>query len=272
MILAIDAGNTSILAVLISEGIVHSECRITSVYGGETSEFGRMITELTNSTESGRRGVEGTVVSSSVPELSARMIACLDPALRRNCLAVRPGIDVGMKIIYDPPESLGPDRIANSLALRSLYGFPSVCIDFGTATTFCVLDREGTFIGGSIIPGIKAAAGVLHQAIPHLPAVEFTMPDRVIGRSTIQNLQSGLYYGYIGMVEGILNRIRSECGNLVNVVATGGYSPVLAPNLAMIDSCDMYLTVKGLELLYLKNKKPDAGFRWEDAGSSNRAV
>ena len=169
-------------------------------------------------------------------------------------LFVAPGVKTGINIKYENPRELGSDRIANAVAAYDEYGGPCIFIDFGTATTFGVVDQEGSFLGGTICPGIKLSSEALVTGTAKLPRFELNRPENVIGRSTLTNLQSGMYYGYVGLVRNIVRKIRQELGEDAYVVATGGMALMIAEESNVIDKLDGLLTLKGLRLIYERNR------------------
>ncbi len=168
-------------------------------------------------------------------------------------LFVAPGIKTGINIRYENPRELGSDRIANAVAAYDEYGGPCIFIDFGTATTFGVVDENGAFLGGLICPGIKLSSEALVTGTAKLPRFELTRPDSVIGRTTLTNLQSGMFYGYVGLVKNIVRKIRQELNQEAYVVATGGLAVMIADESKAIDKLDGLLTLKGLRLIYERN-------------------
>ena len=165
-----------------------------------------------------------------------------------------PGIKTGINIRYENPRELGSDRIANAVAAYEEYGAPTIFIDFGTATTFGVVGEGSVFLGGCICPGVKLASEALVTGTAKLPRFELTKPEHVIGRTTLTNLQSGMYYGYVGLVKNIVRKIKQELGQEATVVATGGMAVMIAEESKVIDKLDGLLTLKGLRLIYERNK------------------
>ncbi|MBN1879952.1 type III pantothenate kinase [bacterium] len=271
MILAVDAGNTTVSICLIEEGTVFDERRLLTEEA-RTPVFKRMISDFLSETGKQFGDIENAVLSSVVLSLTPFLVSELENTLHKTCFVVQPGITVGMKILYDIPASVGSDRIANSYALRTIYGYPSVCIDFGTATTFCVLNSTGDFAGGVIIPGIKVFGAALHDSASRLPEVMFAPVENVIGQSTTQNLQSGFFFGYIDMIQGLLYRMEQQMGHPLRVIATGGYGSQITPLIPGIDVYDGHLTFKGLEMLYKLNQKPQLSHCWGGGSDSNRRV
>jgi len=167
---------------------------------------------------------------------------------------VRPGVKTGMPILYEPPGDVDADRIVNGVAAFAAFGGPVVVVDFGTATTFDVVTRRGEYVGGVICPGIGISADALFQRAARLPRVDVRRPDRVVGKNTVGSMQSGLYFGYASMCEGIIARIRAELGEPARVVATGGLAETLAPEIPSIEFVDPVLTLTGLRLIWERNR------------------
>ncbi len=225
-----------------------------------SDEYGIRLTSMFAHEGVSTEEVEGIVVSSVLPTINYTIEHMLLNYFGRTPLFVAPGVKTGINIRYENPRELGSDRIANAVAAYDEYGGPCIFIDFGTATTFGVVDKEGSFLGGTICPGIKLSSEALVTGTAKLPRFELAKPDTVIGRTTLSNLQSGMYYGYVGLVRNIVRKIKQELGKEAYVVATGGMALMIAEESKVIDKLDGLLTLKGLRLIYERNQ-PEGGKR-----------
>jgi type III pantothenate kinase len=172
----------------------------------------------------------------------------------RNPLIVGPGVKTGIPIHYDNPREVGADRIVNAVAAYETYNKSLIVVDFGTATTFDCISAQGEYLGGAIAPGIMVSSEALFHRASKLPRVELVKPETVIGKNTVTSMQAGIIYGYVGLIDGIVNRMRKEMGGDPLVIATGGLAPLIAPESETIEEVDEYLTLKGLHIIYVKNK------------------
>lgn len=254
MIYTLDIGNTNIKTALFDGEDLVKYWRVSTNKMYTSDEYGILLTNLFQHEGLSPKQVEGIVISSVVPTINFTIDHMCQNYFGRVPMFVVPGVKTGINIRYDNPRELGSDRIANAVAAYENYGGPVIFIDFGTATTFGVVDEHGAFLGGAICPGVKLASEALVTGTAKLPRFELTRPDTVIGRNTLTNLQSGMYYGYVGLVRNIVHQIKQEIGKPCKVVATGGMAAMIAEESRVIDQLDGLLTLKGLRAIWERNK------------------
>jgi type III pantothenate kinase len=253
MLLALDVGNTHIVIgvfdgeQLVADFRVHTDPRSTG------DELGLLLTDLLSRAGVGPAQIDGVIVSNGVPALTRPLTELSERYFGSQLMVVGPGIRTGIKIHYDDPRQVGGDRIANAIAARHLYGAPAIIVDFGTATTFDCVGGDGDYLGGAIAPGIQISLDSLVNHAARLTRVELTAPATAIGHSTIASVQSGLMYGYVGLVEGLVARLKSEIGGSPKVIATGGLAEPLAQLTDVIDLVDQRVTLTGLRLIHEQN-------------------
>lgn len=259
LLLAVDVGNTNIVLGVfdLSQGlkapILHS-WRLATARERTADEFGLATLELLRHVKLDPAQIRSIAISNVVPPVHPVLETWAKRYFQAELLWIEPGIKSGLKILLDNPSELGADRIVNVVAGLEKYGAPLIAIDFGTATTFDVVNDKREYLGGLILPGIKIAAEALSTRASRLPRVEIAKPERVIGRNTIQAMQSGLFYGYVGQVDGILERLLKELPE-ATIVATGGLAKSLAAESKHIQHLEPDLTMEGLKILWLKNQR-----------------
>lgn len=257
MLLAIDTGNTNtVFAVFDDSGAIRGEWRSSTNINRTADEIGVWLRQLMSIAGIEPKAIEAVIISSVVPAtlfslrlLSRRYFGC------QAQVVGSPDVDIGIEVRVERPEEVGADRLVNALGAHGEYGGPLIIIDFGTATTFDVIDRDGVYLGGVIAPGVNLSLEALHTASAQLPRVAIGRPERVIGRNTVQAMRSGIFWGYISMIEGMVARIRQEYGAHLDVIATGGLAPLFTECTATIPRFDQDLTLKGLLAVHRLNAK-----------------
>ncbi len=254
MLLAIDIGNTNITFGLYEGEKLGPSWRIRTIHDKMPDEYGILMDQLFRHRGHRPEEVTGIAIASVVPPLTPTFVQACREYLGQEPLVVDAGVRTGVRIRYDNPREVGADRVVDAAAVRALYGVPACVVDFGTATTFDAVSAEGDYLGGAIAPGIGIAAQALFERTAKLPRVELTRPPSVIGRNTVHSMQSGLLFGYVGLVEGMVARFRAELGPETRVVATGGLAEIIARETEVIDVVDPWLTLHGLRIIYELNR------------------
>ncbi|MEG2859666.1 MAG: type III pantothenate kinase [Clostridia bacterium] len=256
MILTLDIGNTNIKTALFEGEEMLNYWRIATNRNMSSDEYGMLMVNLFAYNGRKIEDVSGVVISSVVPPINFTIDHMCRNYLHKTPMMIGPGIKTGVNIKYENARDLGSDRIANAVAAYELYGGPCIFIDFGTATSFGVVSKKGEFLGGAICPGIKLSAEALVEQTAKLPRFELHRPESVIGRNTIANLQSGIVFGHVGVVTYLIRRMKEELGAPdAKVIATGGMALLVSGETDMIDVLDGVLTLKGLRILYEKNRE-----------------
>ncbi len=254
-LLAIDIGNTRINLGLWEGESLSSHWCISTQHHRTPDEYAVIILSLFSQVGFSPGEVEGVVISSVVPPLTSTFEEISQRYFNLSPLVVRAGVRTGVRIRYENPREVGADRVANAAAVFRLYGGPACVVDFSTATIFDAISREGDYLGGAIAPGIAIAAEALFLHAAKLPRVELERPPRAIGTNTAHSIQSGLIFGYAGLVEGMVARFREELGPDMKVIATGPYAQLIAGETRAIQIVDPWLTLKGLRIIYELNRK-----------------
>lgn len=253
MLLAIDVGNTNIMLGVFSGEKVHVCWRIATHRESTEDELGIAIINLLQHSRLELKDITAVAVSSVVPPLMYSLERMSKKYFGLEPLVVGPGMITGLNILIDNPREVGADRIVNAVAGFSLYGGPLIIVDFGTATTFCAISEKGDYLGGAIAPGIGISMEALFEKAAKLPRVELLRPRRVIGKDTISSMQSGIIYGFVGQVDGIVRRMAREFSSAPLVVATGGFAPLIARESETIDKVNPLLTLEGLRIIFNRN-------------------
>lgn len=254
LLLAVDAGNTNTVFGLWRGDELAESFRLSTDTERTSDEYGALVSTLLARSGIDPGEVDGVVVASVVPPLHPTLARLARDFFRREPLFVEPGVKTGMKIRYDHPAEVGADRIVNALAAREKYGAPVVVVDFGTATTFDVVNRDGEYAGGIIAPGILISAEALFAHASRLYRVDVRPPEGLVGRNTAAAMQAGIYFGYVGLVDGILARLKAEMPDLRRVVATGGQAELVASGSEHIDEVEPLLTLIGLQRIHELNR------------------
>ena len=254
MILTMDIGNTNIKTALFNCEDMVAYWRIATDRSKSSDEYGILLANLFSFNHLRMEDVSGIIMSSVVPTINFTIEHMCRNYFGMEPMKIEPGVKTGINIKYENPRELGSDRIANAVAAYELYGGPCITIDFGTATSFGAISAKGEFLGGAICPGLRLAADALTERTAKLPRFELVKPEAVIGRNTVNNMQAGIVYGYIGQINYIVNRMKREMNVPdVKVIATGGLAVLVAGESRVIDVMDGLLTLKGLCLIYKKN-------------------
>ncbi len=257
MLLAVDVGNTNMNIGIFDGSKLKATWRITTGVHRMPDEYASLMLGLFERQDISASKITDAILCSVVPPLIGVFEEMCRRYLKISPLVVESGVKTGVRISMDNPKEVGADRIVNAVAAHQLYGGAVIVIDLGTATTFDVVSEEGDYLGGAIAPGIAIATEALFSRTAVLPRVELTHPKRAIGRNTVAAMQSGIVFGYAGLIEGIVNRIRQELGGKAKVVATGGYAELLARETPVIEEVNPDLTLIGLRLIYEINKAKD---------------
>lgn len=254
MLLTIDVGNTNITLGLFEKEQLGPRWRLATDHDRMPDEYGLQMIGLLSHVKVSKEEITGICLASVVPPLTSRMVLACQNYLGQDPLVVETGIKTGVRIRYEDPRMVGADRIADAAAVQQLYGGPACVVDFGTATTFDAISKEGDYLGGAISPGIGIAAEALFLHTAKLPRVDLQHPPAAIGRNTVHAMQSGLLFGYVGLVEGMVQRFYRELGSDMKVIATGGLGELIAAETKVIQIVAPWLTLDGLRIIWGLNR------------------
>jgi len=256
ILLAVDVGNSNTVLGLWQGPELECHWRLTTRREATSDELALSVRGLLASSPAGAERAEPTrvIVASVVPSLRFPLRQALRQLFGREPLFVEPGVKTGMPVLYEVPQEVGADRIVNAVAAFEAVGGPCIVVDFGTATTFDVVTAKGEYAGGVIVPGIAISAEALFEKAARLWRVEIRRPDRVVGKTTTGSIQSGLYFGYLSLVDGMIDRISAEIGGRPRVIATGGLAELFGGGSDKIGQIDPLLTLKGLRLIDERNR------------------
>ena len=254
MLLTIDLGNTNLTIGLYDGETLTHHWRLATDHNRMPDEYGLQFLGLLEHAGKGIKDLTGVSLSSVVPPLTGRVVQACHEYLKQEPLVVDTGVKTGIRIRYEDPKSVGADRVCDAVAVMQLYGGPACTIDFGTATTFNALTKEGDYLGGAITAGINLAAEALYTHAAKLPRIDLQRPPSVIGSNTTHAMQSGLLFGYVAMTEGMVARFRAELGPEMKVIATGGLAGLIAKETPVIQIHAPWLTLDGLRMIWELNQ------------------
>ena len=256
MLITVDAGNTNITLGVFKEKKVYATFRMTTQMARTSDEYGVLIAEMLGRKGISPKDIEAVIISSVVPKIMYSLTNGIYKYIGLHPIVIEAGTKTGIKIQRANPREVGTDRIVDAVGAYELYGGPCIVIDFGTATTYDLITKDGTFAAGVTSPGIRICAKALWNDTAKLPEIEIKKPESILGKDTITSMQAGIVYGYIGQTEYIIDNMKKESGLLnAKVIATGGLGRIIYENTDSIDIYDKELTLQGMRLIYEKNKK-----------------
>jgi type III pantothenate kinase len=250
MLLAIDLGNTNLTFGLFEGERLRHDWRLGTRRDSMPDELGLVMVQLMRLDGFEPKDVDAVVVASVVPPLNTSLISAIERYFHRTPLMVGPGVKTGLKFHYRDQKEVGADRIVAAMAAFKKYGGPLIIVDFGTATTYDVVSRDGDYLGGAIAPGMGISVEALYERAARLQRVELKAPENVIGRTTVESMQAGIIFGYTAQVEGMVERIRHELGESPHVIATGGFAGLIAAQTKVIEHVDQRLMLEGLRMIH----------------------
>ena len=254
MLIAVDIGNSNIVWGIYEHQTLKGHWRLATDASKTSDEYGLLFRGLLETDGLQTSHITGAIISSVVPSLTSTFEEMIESYFHRLPLVVSTDLDLGVKILYPNPREIGSDRLVNAAAAYAHYRTGLIIVDFGTATTFCAITQAGEYLGGAIAPGLGIAADALYSRTAKLPKIELVRPKTVIGKDTVGSMQSGLIFGYAGLVDEIVSRMQIELSQKAQVIATGGLAALIAPESRTIQEVRPYLTLEGLELLYHRTR------------------
>ncbi len=260
MLLVVDIGNTNTVLGLYRDGSLITHFRVESRRGRTSDEYRVLFSTLLHLAGVGKGGrVHGSIIASVVPALTEVIASAIRETAESEPLIVGPGMRTGISVLVENPREVGADRIVNSVAAFERHRCGLIIVDFGTATTFDCVSPKGEYLGGAIVPGIQISAEALSSRAAKLPRAEIARPPRAVGKNTVHSMQSGIVFGYVALVDGLVERLRSELGFPCKVIATGGLAATVHADSTTIEEIDEFLTLDGLRILYDRNLAPGSG-------------
>jgi len=254
MLLAVDIGNTRTAIGIFREKDLIEDWKIKTEKDKTSDEFALVLLSLFNFSRLNAKEIHSVIISSVVPPLTPVFQDLSQKLFQIKPFIVGPGLKTGMSILYENPLEVGADRVVTAISAFEKHGGPCIVVDFGTATTFDAISSKGEYLGGAIAPGIQISAEALFLKTAKLPRIEIKKPKRAIGRSTVSSMQSGLFFGYIGLISNIIEKIKRELGKEVRVISTGGFAALISSEIKSIDFFEPHLILEGLRIVYERNK------------------
>ncbi|MGL4731979.1 MAG: type III pantothenate kinase [Clostridium sp.] len=259
MVFVLDVGNTNIVLGIYKDEKLVVDWRLSTDHKRSSDEYGIQVRQLFEQNNIKASDIDGIIISSVVPNIMYSLEHMIRKYFDKNPIIVGPGVKTGINIKYDNPKEVGADRIVNAVAAYEIYKKPMIIIDFGTATTFCAITKNGDYLGGTICPGIKIASDALFERAAKLPRVELVKTDTVICKNTVASMQAGIVYGYVGQVDYIVEKMKNEMMAKGEeepvVIATGGLATLIAQESKTINKVEPFLTLDGLRIIYEKNRE-----------------